>query len=215
MKKTSILLTFALLIISSFTTYGQQTPPPGAGDKDLRDTDVKRRSIEMERVERDAKKGNGVRSSAKNASPKKEDPLAAKYAEIKSDFEQLQLSQDAVIKAYQTGSRIDYAQIVKSALEMNHSAARLNSNLFPAVDRKTESEKEEKSETEPKTAKSMRDLIVELDNTIGSFAASSMFQNLRVVDPDVSAKAKTDLEKIIELSRLLKAEAAKLNAAGK
>jgi hypothetical protein len=211
MQKLSIIFTFAFFIILGSNGYAQQTPPPGAGDKDLRDTDVKRRSIEMERVERDARKGSG--KNAKNTPAKNEDPLAAKYEEIKTDYEQIQLMQDAVVKAYQTGSKIDYAQIGKSAREMNRSASRLNSNLFPlSLDEKEEAKKEEKdkAETERKPAKSVRDLIIELDNTIGSFAASPMFQNLRVIEPKVSAKTKLDLEKIAELSRLLEAEARKM-----
>lgn len=218
MKNIFVLLTFAFFILFGSNSYAQQTPPPGAGDRDLRDTDVKRRSMEMERVERDAKKSTGA--SAKNASPKNEDRLAAKYGEIKTDYEQIQLSQDAVIKAYQTGNKIDYAQISKSAQEMNRSASRLNSNLFSeADDEKAEAKKEEKkkdkAEKEPKPAKTVRDLIVELDNTIASFATSQMFQNLRVVDPKVSAKTKLDLEKIIELSALLQAEAKKMDTNGK
>jgi hypothetical protein len=211
MQKLSIIFTFALFIILGSNGYAQQTPPPGAGDKDLRDTDVKRRSIEMERVERDARKGSGA--NAKNTPAKNEDRLAGKYDEIKTDYEQIQLMQDAVVKAYQTGSKIDYQQIGKSAHEMNRSASRLISNLFPvSPDEKEEAKKEEKdkAEAERKPAKSVRDLIIELDNTIGSFAASPMFQNLRVIEPKVSAKTKLDLEKVAELSRLLEAEARKM-----
>lgn len=214
MKKTIVLIAivFSTAIYSSICA--QVTPPPGAGDKDLRDTDVKRRSVEMERVERDAKKG-GKTSAAKKA---EEDKLAAKFAEIKTDYEQIQLSQDAVVKTYQGTGKIDYAQLSKYALEINNSAARLNSNLFPVIenpDTKKELKKEENKEKESKPAKSVRDLIIELDNTIGSFATSPMFQNLREVDTKVSEKTKLDLEKIIELSGLLSAEAKKMNSGTK
>ncbi len=219
MKRILILFSFAFLVLGS-NSYAQQTPLPGVGDKDLRDTDVKRRSMEMERIERDAKKSTGT--SALSTASKNEDPLAAKYNEIKTDYEQIQLSQDSIIKAYQTGSKIDYAQISASAKDMNKSALRLNSNLFPApteenADTKKEGKKNDKTkpENETRLAKSVRDLIVDLDNSIASFATSTMFQNLRVVDPKVAAKAKLDLDKIIELSDLLAAEARKSAAAGK
>ena len=219
MKKLLFLIAFISSTAICSSVCAQVTPPPGAGDKDLRDTDVKRRSVEMERVERDAKKTGNTTSNQKNASA--EDRLAAKYDEIKTDYEQIQLSQDSVIKTYQGSGKIDYAQIGKSATEINRSAVRLHSNLFPAptttenTDVKKEEKKAEKVEKEIKQTKSVRDLIVELDNTIGVFATSPMFQNLRTVDAAVSEKARLDLEKIIELSALLDAEARKSATVGK
>lgn len=147
----------------------------------------------MERVERNAKKPGRTSDNAA-AAKVEEDRLAAKYGEIKTDYEQIQLSHDAVIRAYQSSGKVDYAQIGKSATEINNSAIRLSSNLFPApagenADTKKEEKKEGKMEKETIPAKSVRDLIVDLDNTIDSFATSPMFQNLRTVDAAVSAKA--------------------------
>lgn len=219
MKKTFILIAFVCSTAICSNIYAQQvTSPSVSGDKDLRDTNVKSRSIDLERVERDARKNE--KSPTNSAEPKNEDRLAAKYAEIKTDYEQIQLSQDAVIKAYQSAGKIDYAQISKSAMEINKSAISLNSNLFSVLDvenaeAKKEEKKKDKDEKEMKPAKSIRDLIVELDNSIGGFTTSPMFQNLRAVDAAVSAKAKHDLEKVIELSALLNAEAGKMAGNGK
>ena len=221
MKKTLILIAFVCSAAICSNIYAQQvTPPTVSGDKDLRDTNVKSRSVDLERVERDARKNE--KSGANPSATKTEDKLAAKYEEIKTDFEQMQMSQDVVIKTYQGTGKIDYGQIGKSALEINKSATRLNSNLFPAAEtldagkeEKKEVKKEVKKEKETKPAKSVRDLIVDLDNAIGSFATSPMFQNLRIVDPAVSAKAKLGLEKIVELSAQLNTEARKLESTGK
>jgi len=213
MKKIFILIALVVSTAICSNIYAQRETPPGAGDKDLRDTDVKRRSMEMERIDREAHKTNQTAVNPRAA--KAEDKLAVKYAEIKKDYEQIQLSQDVVIKTYQDGGKIDNAQIGKSALEINGSAIRLKSNLFPVIEN-PDSEKEEKKgtkkEKESKLAKSVRDLIVDLDNTIGSFATSPMFQNLRTVDAAVSEKARINLEKIIELSAALNAEVQKMNA---
>jgi DNA uptake protein ComE-like DNA-binding protein len=231
MKNLLVLMALVCSTAIGSNIYAQQVPPPGAGDKDLRDTDVKRRSIEMERIDRDARKPSQSPQAraTRAAAVKAEDKLAAKYAEIKTDYEQIQMSQDAIIKAYQSTGKIDFAQIGKSALEIKSSATRLKSNLFPALpvesaDGQTQVKKEEetgisemsvKMEKDRKSAKGVRDLIVDLDNAVGSFATSPMFQNLRVVDAAVSAKAKLDLEKIIELSAVLEAEAQKMNGTGK
>ncbi len=215
MKKSLTLIAFICSAAIGSNIYAQRTPPPGAGDKDMRDTGVKSRSIEMERIKREA---NKTGKSAENpAAPNStaEDKLAAKYDEIKTDYEQIQLSQDVVIKTYQETGKIDYAQIGKSALEINESALRLNSNLFPALSTenagaKKKVEEEEATEKENKPAKSVRNLIVDLDKSIGGFATSPMFQNLKTVDAKISEKAQFDLEQIIELSKLLGAEAAKM-----
>ncbi|HQU85938.1 MAG TPA: hypothetical protein PKY59_22620 [Pyrinomonadaceae bacterium] len=214
MNRIFTLIGFVFLTAICFNISAQQSAPAGAGDKDLRDTGIRTRSIDLERVDRDAHKTDKSKTNKKDAQA--EDRLAIKYAEIKADFEQIQMSQDMIIKTYQGTGKINYEVIGKSAQEINSSAARLNLNLFPVTEtKKTDEKKDEKAETQPKTAKSIRDLIVDLDNTIGSFATSPMFQNLRVVDAAVSAKAKLDLEKIMELSAEINTEAQKLTAGEK
>ncbi|MDQ6788975.1 MAG: hypothetical protein M3033_19400 [Acidobacteriota bacterium] len=227
MKKT-IVLTVILLASAAFLNVSAQVAPPGSSDKDLRDTNIKGRSNELERIYRDAKKeaakkkGKSAQTSAAEQSA--EDKLAAKYDEIKKDYEQIQLSQDSIIKAYKSGDKIDYAQIGKFSSEINKSATRLNLNLFPVPvvenpDAKKvenpDAKKVEKTDKEIKKPKSVRDIIVELDDKIGSFATNPMFQNLRVVDAKVSEKARLDLEKIIELSASLGAQARKEMNSGK
>ncbi|MBC7899127.1 MAG: hypothetical protein H7070_03655 [Saprospiraceae bacterium] len=135
--------------------------------------------------------------------------MAAKYEEIKTDFEQIQKSQDSIIDAYKGGDAINYVKIGTSSLEISKSANRLKSNLFTPVADKIEAEKDPVEKV--KITKTIRDLIVELDNTIGLFAASPMFLNLRVIDPAVSEKTGKDLDMIIELSSILNAEAVKMN----
>jgi hypothetical protein len=222
MKKIFI-LTIVILAATAISQVSAQVMPPGGSDRDLRDTNVKGRSNELERIDRDARKEAAKKknkSEVNPAAPQPEDKLAAKYDEIKTDYEQIQLSQDSIIKAYQGEGKIDYSQISKFSSEINKSALRLNSNLFPVplvkksdAEGKVENSDQKngnKTDQEIKKPKSVGDLIVELDNTIGSFATSPMFQNLRVVDAAVSEKTKSDLEKIIELSQLLNMEAAKM-----
>ena len=210
MKKLFVLAALLFSAAVGSNIYAQQDAPPGASGTDLRDTDVKRRSIEMERIEREAKKTGKTET----------DRLAPKYGEIKEDHEHIQLSQDAIVKVYQTGSKIDYARIGKHAAQMHKSAKRLNSNLFEAApDEKTGAKKDlkkmDKTEANLKKNRSVRDLIIDLDNAVGSFATSPMFQDLRVIDPKVSKKTKLDLGKIIELSALLSAEAERMSAGEK
>lgn len=213
LAKMLVLIIFLLAVAMFSSVSAQTTAPPGAGDRDLRDTNVKGRSNELERIDREARKAdnNKTSKSAKVKNEKEsEDRLAAKYEEIKTDFEQIQQSQNSIVSTYTTGEKIDYGQIGKFAMEINKSAIRLNSNLFPPAEEKSDAKKEEK--TESKTTKSVKELIVDLDNNIGSFAASPMFQNLRVVDSKVAEKAQLDLAQIIALSAALNQESLKMTS---
>src|SRR5688500_12918331 len=200
MKKIilSIFVVFTTALFSN--VFAQRDAPPGSNDKELRDNNVRTRSNELERIKRDADKPK----TAESSSPMNSE-IDAKYPEIKEDYEAIQLSQDAIIKAYSTGEKIDYKQIEAMAEAITKSAKRLDSNLFSAPP-----EKEKSKKTEEKTEKGVKDLIVELDNAIASFVSSTMFQNLRVVDPEVSQKARQDLANIMEISKMLSKEAAKM-----
>ena len=200
MKKIilSICVVFTAALFSS--VFAQRVAPPGSSDKDLRDNNIRTRSNELERIKRDADKPK----TAESPSPMNSE-IDAKYPEIKEDYETIQLSQDAIIKAYSTGEKIDFKQIEAMSEAINKSAKRLDANLFSAPPAKEKSKK-----TEEKTEKSVKDLIVELDNAIGSFVSSAMFQNLRVVDPAVSQKARQDLANIMEISKMLSKEAVKM-----
>ncbi len=197
MKKSllSILLIFAASIFSNI--YAQVTPP-GAGDKDLRDNGIRMRSVEIERIKREANKG-GAQASLINVE------IESKFKQIKEDFEGIQISQAAIVKAYTTGSKIDYALIETSAKDVHKRAKRLDRSIF-VEDIEIEGDKKGKEEKKI----TIRDMIVELDNMIGSFVSNQMFANLKVVDQTVAKGAKADLNKIIKLSEKLSQESGKM-----
>ena len=70
--------------------------------------------------------------------------------------------------------------------------------------------KKEKSDKKNEKEKSVKDLIVELDNAIGGFTSSAMFQNLRAVEQKTADKAQSDLAQLITISRELSNEAGKM-----
>ncbi len=202
MKKTIILITVVFAATFSLTAQEPENVPTAPATPVVRDDDIRLRSIELERVKRDAAKNNEGQNDPATSSINKE--IDKKYPEIKEDFEGMQLSQAAIIKAYTTGDKIDYAMIEASADQINKNAERLNSNLFEA---KLESKSDDEEEKE---AKSIRNIIVELDNAIGDVATSKMFLNLRVVDPEIAQKTQEDLAKVLMLSTELSEAARKL-----
>jgi hypothetical protein len=177
------------LFFLSAIVAAQIVPTPVINNEIRDNTSIRSREIELERIKRDANKPDFTEDS---------NGRKINFAAIKKDFESIQKLQSSIVKAYTTGKKIGYGEIGKLSLEINKSALRLNSNLFAES---TDTKEEKKLEF--KTPKSVRELIIELDNNIGSFAKSPMFQNLKVVDPTVSEKTRITLEQIFKLSSAL------------
>jgi hypothetical protein len=169
-------------------------PPAGGSDKNLKEaaSDVKGRSIEMERIGREKKKPDSSRP-------------APSFAEIKEDFERIQIINNDVLQAGPSNATTDYERVSESAGEIGRRAIRLRSNLF-APDPGKHS-KEIKSDTEDRELKQLLKL---LDDSIASFTNSPIFKNTKVVTPKDSLTAQEELEKVIKLSGRIKNEADRL-----
>lgn len=208
MKKLIISI-FFVLAASAVSNLLAQPPagagaPAGAGDKNLGDDSIKMRSVEMERIKREA-----LATEAASFAPISKD-ISAKFPQIKEDFEGIQILEGAIIKAYTTGKSIDYSLIESSADGINSKAKRLDSNLFdPTADKKIDPLLDDKSKEKVEKTKSIRDLIIELDATIGSFVSSKIFANIKVIEPTVAIKTRTDLLNIMQLTEKLSMAAKK------
>jgi len=197
MKNTAGLVFFLLVFISSIEA--QFISPVPMIEKEVRDnSSVKLRSIELDRIKREARKTNSEKLG----------PAAVNnFLEIKEDFEKIQKLENSIIIVYTTGKQIQYSKIASFSAEINTSAARLKTNLFSLSnkDRKelpVELEKEENGKTVPIEVKN---LIVELDSAIGAFVNNPIFQNSNKTK--LKDKAEADLRQIIRLSAALKAAA--------
>lgn len=172
-------------------------PPVPVTETEIRDDSIKMRSAQLERIKRDAKKPL-LRESAKERE--------IRFGKVKKDFENIQKLQDKIIRTYTTGKEINYARIVRLAADLNKDALRLHKNLFgaaAAADKKTK-EKERRSAGRQE---GVRSLIIDLDEAIGKFVGSPIFNNLKVVDLEESKKARLKLIRVIDLSRGLAAAA--------
>jgi hypothetical protein len=177
--------------------------PPGAGDKNLGDDSIKMRSVEMDRMKKESK------GSAASSSAPINKQISAKFTEIKEDFEGVQTSQAAIIKAYTTGKMIDYGLIESAAKDIQKRAKRLDANLFAASAEKVQPGMDSKAKDKVATP-GLRDLIVDLDNAIGRFVSSKLFANIQVIEPEVAISTRTDLNSILHLSEMLGSEASRL-----
>jgi hypothetical protein len=195
------------LIALTGSAWPQREAPPGASDKGAMDRSSKERSIELERIKRDANKpdAKGQQSPAPDA--------AAKFEEIKADFEGLQRRQDEIVKAYTIGKQADLEKIVSDSEQMNKHAVRLETNLFPQIEEQKGKKKSKENKTVDPPAvplpQDLKTLIVEQDNTLASFVSNPMFANPQVANVTDSAKAHADLKKLILLTAALRSEAGK------
>lgn len=194
-----ILLAVFLLLVSFAASPAQSAAEQAI--KNARDqfSDIKERSIEMERVKRDAVKRPAT------------DDSTSKFPEIKEDFEQLQKLSSDVLQLTAVKTPINYADVLKLISEVNHRAVRLNSNLFSA-------EPKQKRETKNKqqivnASQDIKTLSEVLDKSVTSFAHNSLFQNVNLVNSQDSLNAENDLQIVIKISSTIKEIAKKLTKA--
>ncbi len=205
MKKI-ILLVVLIFVAGIFSNIFAQLPgvgtPAGAGDSSLRNDDIRLRSVELERIKREALKNDPNAYGAIN--PK----LDAKFPQVKEDFESIQISEAAIIKAYKMGKEIDYKLISSSANDINKKSKRLDTNLFAYKTEPDEADKNlKKSDKKPLEIK---DLIINLDNALGAFVTSKIFLDHKTIDAAVAKKARMDLANVLKFSEMLAKEAGKM-----
>lgn len=134
----------------------------------------------------------------------------APFAQLSADFTRIQVINNELAQAALRAGALDLEFVAKSAADIRKLAERLKSNLaLPEPEKNAERSKPETSaEREP-----LRAAILALGKLIAGFAHNPAFQEPSVVDVKMSAKARSDLEEIIELSGQLKKDSEKLSKA--
>lgn len=194
-------LLLAIFLLSFFALVAASPAPaqntPEAAIISARDQffDIKRRSIELERMKRESQK----RPSSQN--------LTLKFTEIKKDFETIQKLNYELLE-FAAKKPLNYAAVSKSASEINQRAARLKSNLFPPPDDAEPDDKESPNKEQSPAAKfesqELKTLLGALDKSINNFVHNAIFQNLKLVNPADSVKAQKDLEAVISIAQAIK-----------
>ena len=206
MKKLTLSAIAFSIALFCFNINGQvdNGTLPGAGDKDLTDRNSKDRSSELERIKREMyKKDSKLPDNARQMN----------FARIKKDFEQIQIVFDSgIVRTYRMSIPMDYGKISESASELCERAVRLHSNLFPDLPKKNKEGivAAAPAELTGSPSEVVRNLIIGLNGSLGAFVSSPIFQNIKVVDPDASEKARLDLETVIAQSLALSERAGKM-----
>lgn len=191
-----LFLAVFLLTFFVIETLAQTTPEQAI--KTARDSfsDVKNRSLEMERVKREANKNPAT------------DNFTPTFPKIKEDFEQIQKINSEIFQTTAVKTPVNYAAVLKYVSEINHRSLRLKLNLFSVeTEQKKETKNKQQTVVEPRDIKTLLDI---LDKSINSFAHNSIFQNVNLVNSLDSLHAQNDLETVIKISSLIKEKAKKL-----
>jgi hypothetical protein len=130
------------------------------------------------------------------------------FAQISEDFTRLQIVNHELAKALTAGGALDFKMVAESTAEIRKRAGRLKENLI--LPGEVEDRPKVPAGAEPGQLKAA---LAELDRLVYSFVHNPGFQSVKVVDAEWSARARSDLEGIIELSGRLKRSSEQLHRA--
>lgn len=131
-------------------------------------------------------------------------------AQIKEDFLHIQVIDRNLRQTTSATQALNFGTIAKSVSAIKKRAVRLKTNLaLPGAEEIPEIVKENPT-TEPEQVRSS---LSALSDSIYEFVSNPFFLSAKVVDTRMSAKARQDLEQIIELSSHLNRSIEKLKVA--
>ena len=194
--------TCALLIVLPVSVRAQGKSSPSARpaptprspiDRDMYQREMNIKSLELERE-------------------KRAEPLArasdTTIKEVKEDFSRIQEINADMVRLFQSAGAPDYKHISQAMVEMKRRAERLRTNLV------LPSSKEDSQEgRNPAAAKAGRSPLLDMNDLITGFVTNPIFTNANTIDAELGAKAKRDLDCIVDLSDRISKSADKLSQA--
>lgn len=173
----------------------QRTSGISERDRNIMDRERQLRAIEMDR-----RKGFDRR-----------EPRLA-LARINEDFSRIQALDQELRRAFTSDDTADYKSIAQAAAEIKKRAARLKNNLV--LPDSGNGPKSTKGQNAPDDGQ-LKGLLATLATLIKSFVTNPVFTSDNVVDVQLSARAKRDLEGIIKVSDKVRENAEVAKNAGK
>ncbi len=160
------------------------------------------REVEMKRLE------NGLKKK-----PIQDTSQSSLFLKMREDFRQLQIVHNEMMAAAFSGKPLDplnYKAISKATADINKRAVRLKSMLqLPKPQTEgIQGPKEMISDGQLKVS------LLDLDRHVMKFVLNPSFSQTGVIDAQESAKASQDLGQIIELTRLIRQNSARLAGSG-
>jgi hypothetical protein len=200
----------AVLLAAPDPARAQGEPKDGAPRRSPSLTSLPRAPNPTSIRERQASmRSTELAAARKKSAPPEHARLA--LAQIGEDYRHIQIVNNRMLLAAAAPGALDYKSISETAKEISKRAARLKSNLaLPAPDESAKRWAYGHSRDEAQ----LKAALAKLDKLIMGFIMSPFFRNRDVVDAVAGAKASGDLVEIIELSRVIGDDAARLGRAG-
>ena len=196
-------MAFVVLGSTLANTARAQTPPPQSrGSRPDSVQSEQQRQFEMQVIEKALREGHPRRSQ-------RYEPLVLE--QIKSDFLAIQIIDRKLVHTILAPDTLDLRLVVTSAAEIRDRSKRLKRNLalpVPAPADRPGIVVEAKLESLRLSRPALSKLIDEL-------VSNPMFEQSRLIDSQLAAKALQDIEAIVELSGAIKRSAEKLRANAK
>ena len=146
--------------------------------------------------------------------PKKTDPkeLEAVIAHIKQDFERILTLHNEIVRVISTGKALEHDFVSSATAEIKKRASRLQTTL--ALDKLEDSEQNQHKLKALNDAQ-LKDALISLCKEIESFVTNPVIKTPGTVDIQQLAKARRDLEGVIELGDSINKSAARLKKSSK
>ena len=165
-------------------------------EREMRDRDLRERQFNLRMLENEARRP-----------VERYEPRLA-LTQIREDFTRIQAVNHDLAQANSRKDALDLKFVAKSASEVKKRAERLKFNLaLPAPEKSAKRPKAE-ADAGPEQLKSSLSTLTEL---INGFVNNPVFKSTGVVDAELSAKARRDLEEIVELSGGIKKSSERLS----
>jgi hypothetical protein len=180
-------------------------PPPGSSSNpNTQPPSILERQYLMRAIEIDASKPPPTAEQKRLA-----------LAQIAEDYTQIQIINNKMMSATFRAPVPNYASIAETTAEIGKRAGRIKTNLpLPADDKSDADAKppEYHSVVDPATMKAS---LLSLDARIMSFVNNPIFKNTSVVEVTEAARAKRDLDNIVEFSNRIGKDAKTLSRSNK
>jgi hypothetical protein len=129
-------------------------------------------------------------------------------AEVNEDFGRLRAINDEFKSANSSGATLNYKSISDSSVEIKKRATRLKTNLSGLP--KPDKDEKRQKESVPADGAQMKSLLSSLNDLMTSFLTNPVFSDMGTLDNQLAAKARRDLESLIDLSDIVRRGAEKL-----
>jgi hypothetical protein len=201
-----MLIRITVILLFAAPVFAQTPPgPPPSIDKTnnaarIRQQDMSRREWQLRNF------GN------EPGAPKDRRQLEALMAQTEEDFTRILTRHNEIARVISSKDSLDYHFVSEATAEIQKRASRVQSTLALRL---TDEEGKGAEKLGEFKDSEMKDALIKLCKEIRSFVTNPIIENPNLVDAQQLAKARVDLESLIQLSGQIKKDADKLGKAHK